>query len=276
MAESKAATNSIRLEGVHKSFRNGRDQVLRGVDIEFPAGQLTYILGSSGAGKSVLLKHILGLLKPDQGKIYVAGKEITSMSGPELGEHRLVFGMLFQNAALFDDMTIYENVAFPLREHTKLDEDEIQKRVKKALTILGMPSGYDKFPNELSGGMRKRVGLARAIIREPSILLYDEPTTGLDPVTRTTVDELIETLKRELKLTSLVISHDIPSALSLADRITFLHQGKIVFWGTPDEFQRSDHPAIRAFLMAERRTLEALRGLEKVTPAPAAQGEDVR
>jgi phospholipid/cholesterol/gamma-HCH transport system ATP-binding protein len=165
--------------------------------------------------------------------------------------------MLFQNSALFDDFTIFENVAFPLREHTKMTEAEIDAKVKKTLGKLGMTTGFDKFPNELSGGMKKRVALARAIIREPSILLYDEPTTGLDPVTRTTVDELIETLKRELKLTSLVISHDLPSALLLADRIAFLHQGEIVFFGSPHEFKNADHHAIQAFLAAERRTIRA-------------------
>ena len=249
---------AIRLVNVKKSFR-ANEPILRGVSIEFGKGELTYILGSSGAGKSVLLKHILGLLKPDAGEVWVEGKEISKLKGSELSHHRLAFGMLFQNSALFDDQNVFDNVAFPLREHTKLDEAEIDKRVTKSLTILGMTQGFDKFPNELSGGMRKRVGLARAIIREPSILLYDEPTTGLDPVTRTTVDELIETLKRELKLTSIVISHDIPSALLLADRIAFLHEGLVVFLGTAEEFRRSEHQAIRAFLDAERRALRAFQ-----------------
>lgn len=258
MAENmNGRDNSIRLENVHKAFRNGRDKVLRGVNIEFPAGKLTYILGSSGAGKSVLLKHVLGLLRPDEGKVWVAGKDMAKISGRERSDHRKVFGMLFQNSALFDDQSIFENVAFPLREHTKLSENEISDKVNHTLSLLGMTKGFDKLPSEISGGMKKRVGLARAIIREPSILLYDEPTTGLDPVTRTTVDELIETLKRELRLTSLVISHDIPSALLLADQIAFLHQGEIVFWGKPSEFKFSEHEAIQAFLAAERRTLRA-------------------
>jgi phospholipid/cholesterol/gamma-HCH transport system ATP-binding protein len=258
MAEpSPEQKNEIRFENVRKSFRKGRDQVLKGVTITFPAGQLTYILGSSGAGKSVMLKHILGLLQPDSGKIFVAGQDMGNLHSRARAGFREIFGMLFQNSALFDDMTIFENVAFPLREHTRLTEEEIRAKVEKSLSILGMSKGYDKFPNELSGGMKKRVALARAIIREPRILLYDEPTTGLDPVTRTTVDELIETLKRELKLTSLVISHDIPSALLLADRIAFLHQGEIVFWGVPSEFKNCQHEAIQAFLKAERRTLEA-------------------
>ena len=254
MSETTAA---IRLEGVKKSFRGGMDQVLKGVNLEFPKGKLTYILGSSGAGKSVMLKHILGLLRPDSGKIWVMGKDISKLEGDELKQHRTLFGMLFQNSALFDDMTVFENVAFPLREHTKMSFPEIEAKVKKTLTILGMSTGYDKYPNELSGGMRKRVGLARAIIREPSVLLYDEPTTGLDPVTRTTVDELIETLKRTLQLTSIVISHDIPSALLLADQIAFLHQGHIIFWGTASEFKRAEHPEIQKFLNAERRSIRA-------------------
>ncbi|OFZ22028.1 MAG: hypothetical protein A2X94_16390 [Bdellovibrionales bacterium GWB1_55_8] len=250
---------SVRLVDVKKSFRGGRDQVLKGVSIDFPVGKLTYLLGSSGAGKSVLLKHILGLLRPDSGEVWVAGKDMASLTGRKLAHHRMVFGMLFQNAALFDDMTVFENVAFPLREHTNMSEDEIREKVSKSLSILGMTSGYDKLPNELSGGMRKRVGLARAIIREPSILLYDEPTTGLDPVTRTTVDELIATLKQELKLTSIVISHDIPSALLLADQIAFLHQGKIVFWGNAADFQKADHASIQGFLAAERRIASAFQ-----------------
>jgi phospholipid/cholesterol/gamma-HCH transport system ATP-binding protein len=248
----------IRIKNVFKTFRGGKDQVLKGVSIDFKPGELTYILGSSGAGKSVLLKHILGLLKPDSGEIWVAGKNLETLSAEELSVHRLCFGMLFQNSALFDDMTVFDNVAFPLVEHTRLSDEEIRTRVERSLKILGMEKGFDKFPNELSGGMRKRVGLARAIIREPSILLYDEPTTGLDPVTRTTVDHLIEQLKSELKLTSLVISHDIPSALLLADRIAFLHQGQIVFFGTPSEFRVAEHSAIRSFLDAERRSIQAL------------------
>ena len=258
-SEARTIPGTIRLENVYKSFRGGRDVVLKGVSLEFPVGQLTYILGGSGVGKSVTIKHILGLLKPDSGHVWVGGKDMSTLKGYALAEHRLIFGMLFQNAALFDDMTVFENVAFPLREHTELSEDEIKNRVEKSLTILGMSTGYDKFPNELSGGMRKRVGLARAIIREPQILLYDEPTTGLDPVTRTTVDELIETLKNHLKVTSLVISHDIPSALLLADRIAFLYKGEIVFWGTPEEFRHSKHPEICKFLDAEKRTIEALK-----------------
>jgi phospholipid/cholesterol/gamma-HCH transport system ATP-binding protein len=252
---------SIRVVNIHKSFRDGRDKVLNGISIDFPPGKLTYILGPSGTGKSVLIKHILGLLHPDSGEVWVDGKNLASLSQSQVFQHRMIFGMLFQNAALFDDFTVFENVAFPLREHTKMPEDEIRERVTASLVLLGMKvESLDKFPNELSGGMRKRVGLARAIIREPAILLYDEPTTGLDPVTRTTVDDLIATLKRELSLTSIVISHDIPSALRLADRVAFLYGGNVVFWGEAKDFKNSKHEVIQEFLQADYRTVEALTG----------------
>lgn len=250
ISDNKNPNGTVKLVNVWKSFRDGRDQILKGVNIEFPAGQLTYILGSSGAGKSVTLKHVLGLLKPDTGEVFVGGKDMAKIRGRELMEHRKLFGMLFQNSALFDDMSVFENVAFPLREHTKLSEEEITERVEKALTLLKMsPGSLDKLPNEISGGMKKRVALARAIIREPSILLYDEPTTGLDPVTRTTVDDLIETLKRELHLTSIVISHDIPSALLLADQIAFLHQGELFSGGNLLNFGRPLIPLFALFWM---------------------------
>ena len=251
---------AVRLEGIHKSFKAGREKVLRGVDISFPRGKLTYILGSSGAGKSVLLKHILGLMEADEGKVFVDGQDLSALSHPEMTQFRLRFGMLFQNSALFDDFNVYDNVAFPLREHTDLSEQEIEAKVRKTVSLLGMEAGLEKFPNELSGGMRKRVGLARAIVREPSILLYDEPTTGLDPVMTIMVDELIQTLKKELKLTSIVISHDLPSALLLADYIAFLDHGKIVFFGTPAEFKKCPLDVVQLFLFAEQRMTRAMNG----------------
>ena len=262
MKEQSQEQFEVRLDRVHKSFLDGREKVLRGVTLDFPREKLTYILGSSGAGKSVLLKHILGLLSPDRGEVWVSGQNVSQLRGDQLTQFRLRFGMLFQNSALFDEMTVFENVAFPLVEHTSLSSAQVKVSVHKTLSLLGMKDGYHKFPNELSGGMRKRVGLARAIIREPSILLYDEPTTGLDPITRRTVDELIETLKRELKLTSIVISHDIPSALMLADHIAFLDQGRIIFSGTPKEFRVSTHPVIQNFVEAERRILQVFSSEE--------------
>ncbi len=258
-ARDNPHSGTIRFSNVRKAFRGGRDVVLDGLSVEFPRGKLTYILGPSGVGKSVTLKHILGLLRPDSGEVWVCGRNMSTLAGRELAQHRKVFGMLFQNSALFDDITIFENVAFPLREHTQMTEEQIEEKVTRSLRTLGIEKGFDKYPNELSGGMKKRVALARAIIREPEILLYDEPTTGLDPVTRVTVDELIETLKRELQLTSLVISHDIPSALRLADQIAFLHGGKFAFWGTPKEFLATDHEVIQRFLNADRMSYEVLK-----------------
>ncbi len=249
---------AIRLNEIHKSFRGGRDKILRGVSIDFERGKLTYILGPSGTGKSVTLKHILGLLTPDQGEITVLGRNLSRMRESEKIAFREKFGMVFQNSALFDDMTVFENVAFPLREHTDFTEERIAEEVTSVLKSLGMNGPYDKFPNEISGGMRKRVGIARAIVRKPEILLYDEPTTGLDPYTRITVDELIEKIKSELKLTSVVISHDIPSALRLADKIVFLDQGQVAYQGDPAGFVKSSHPQIRRFLDADLKSFRSL------------------
>lgn len=250
---------AIELKNVHKSFRDGRDQILKGVNLYFPRGKLTYILGPSGTGKSVTIKHILGLLSPDQGEVLVLGQDLSKMSHSEITKFREKFGMVFQNAALFDDMTVFENVAFPLREHTHMSEEEIKKTVESMLQTLDMNGPYDKYPNEISGGMRKRVGIARAMVRKPEILLYDEPTTGLDPHTRVTVDELIEKLKNEFKLTSVVISHDIPSALRLADQIIFLDQGLVAFEGVAEDFVKSKHPAIRRFLDSDLKTYHYLK-----------------
>jgi phospholipid/cholesterol/gamma-HCH transport system ATP-binding protein len=255
-------TVAIELNHIHKSFRDGKDQILKGVSIHFEAGKLTYILGPSGTGKSVTLKHILGLLHPDSGEVVVLGKKLAEMNAHELTNFREKFGMVFQNSALFDDMTIFENVAFPLREHTDLGEAEIEKQVSEVLKTLGMDGPYDKYPNEISGGMRKRVGIARAIVRKPEILLYDEPTTGLDPYTRITVDDLIEKIKTEYKLTSIVISHDIPSALRLADKIIFLDQGTVAFEGSREGFMQSKNPAIRRFLDADIASFEALHQIQ--------------
>jgi phospholipid/cholesterol/gamma-HCH transport system ATP-binding protein len=259
MTDSEKQEFAIELNDVQKSFRDGRDHILKGVTLKFPAGKLTYILGSSGTGKSVTLKHILGLLTPDSGQVKVLGTDLSTLSLKQMTEFRSKFGMVFQNSALFDDMTIFENVAFPLREHSELKEEEIEIEVRKILELLGMNGPYDKFPSEISGGMRKRVGIARAMIRKPEILLYDEPTTGLDPLTRMTVDDLIEKLKTEFALTSVVISHDIPSALRLADRIVFLDQGKVAFQGAKEDFVKSEHPAIRNFLNADLVSFESLK-----------------
>lgn len=254
----------ITLKNVVKTFRGGRDVILKGIDLEFQKGKITYILGPSGTGKSVTLKHVLGLLLPDSGTVTVFGQDLSLLNQSEMTKLREKFGMVFQYAALFDDLTVFENVAFPLYEHTEHNPEEIEKRVIETLKSLGMNGPYDKYPNEISGGMRKRVGIARAIIRKPEVLLYDEPTTGLDPATRRTVDELIEKVNTDFHLTSVVISHDITSALRLADHIVFLDGGRVVFDGSPEEFVKSKHERIVDFLNADREAYAALKKYDVV------------
>ena len=244
MSESTAI---IRAENLHKRF--GDNRVLRGIDLEFPVGTTTVILGGSGSGKSVLMKHLIGLLHPDEGRVMVEGEDVASLSGRALTRLRGKFGMVFQSAALFDSMNVLDNVAFPVREHRKdLNEKQIADLVKEKLALFGLEGIESKFPADLSGGMRKRVGLARAIIMDPKIVLYDEPTTGLDPITTDYVDESIIQAKEKLKVTSVVISHDIASAFNVADNVAFLYGGYIVAYGPPDEIKNSEHEAVRQFL----------------------------
>jgi len=247
---------AVDVKNISKSFRGGKFIVYKGVSLEVPKGDVTFILGPSGVGKSVLLKHILGLLKPDHGEVLIYKQPIPYDNPKLLNEIRKKFGMLFQNAALFDDFTVFENVAFPLVEHRReLTKQTIAEKVFEKLKAVGLDpeKNIDKYPNELSGGMKKRVGLARAIVLEPDILLYDEPTTGLDPVTRAMVDDLIVDTNKKFGLTSIVISHDIPSALYSANHIAFLYGGEIVFWGIPKEFKKCSHPVVQSFLQAEER-----------------------
>ncbi|MBI2373399.1 MAG: ABC transporter ATP-binding protein [Deltaproteobacteria bacterium] len=238
---------AIRAIGLHKSF--GSNHVLRGIDLDFPLGTTTVILGGSGSGKSVLMKHFIGLLRPDAGQILVEGEDLAALRGEALTKFRMKFGMVFQWAALFDSMSVGENVAFPLREHhPELSEAEVRERVAEKLAMFGLEGTEAKFPADLSGGMRKRVGLARAIILEPRIVLYDEPTTGLDPITTNYVDEMILRAKERLRVTSVVISHDIGSAFHIADYIAFLYEGEIVAYGPPKELRASAHPFVSEFL----------------------------
>ena len=231
---------------LHKRF--GANHVLEGINLDIEEGSTCVILGGSGSGKTVLMKHMIGLLKPDQGKVLVDGEDIVPYDERELERVRRKFGMVFQGAALFDSMNVYENVSFPLREHSKLPEDEIRARVRQKLEIVGLRNIEERFPADLSGGMRKRVGLARAIILDPKIVLYDEPTTGLDPITTDYVDEMILAAKKRLGVTSVVISHDIASAFKVADKIAFLSQGKIVEQGPPAQLRQSEHPKVKVFL----------------------------
>jgi len=231
---------------VRKAF--GGREVLAGVDLTVARGTTTVILGGSGSGKSVLMRHVIGLLRPDAGEVRVEGEEITCLTGAALGRVRRRFGMVFQNAALFDSLTVGENVAFPLREHLTLDEAEVCRRVAQKLALVGLEGIEARMPAELSGGMRKRVALARAVVLDPAIVLYDEPTTGLDPISTDGVDELILEARRALGVTSLVISHDIGSAFKVADRIAFLSEGRIVEEGPPAALRASTQPRVEAFL----------------------------
>lgn len=236
----------IQLKDVNKSF--GRQHVLRGVNLDVPKGCTSVIIGRSGGGKSVILKHMIGLIKPDSGEVLVAGDDIGTMDDRKLNQARRRFGMLFQDAALFDSMNVFDNVAFPLREHTKLSRAEIGDIVAEKLQQVGLPGVEKKNPSELSGGMRKRVGLARAIALEPEIILYDEPTTGLDPLMTDAINRLIADTQERLGITSVIISHDIEGAFSIGHKISMLYEGKIIAGGTPDEIRQWDDPVVQQFL----------------------------
>jgi phospholipid/cholesterol/gamma-HCH transport system ATP-binding protein len=236
----------IEVRNVYKAFDG--NQVLKGVSLVVDRGTTTVVLGGSGSGKTVLMKHIMGLFKPDKGEVVVDGENVSAMDRQELARFRTRMGMVFQSAALFDSMTVYENVSFPLREHTNLSEDQIRERVKEKLAVVELHGVEDKFPAELSGGMRKRVGLARAIVRDPKIVLYDEPTTGLDPLTTESVDEMIINAREKLGVTSVVISHDVGSAFHIGDEIAMLHQGRIVEKGPPEKLRHTKEPHTQHFL----------------------------
>lgn len=231
---------------VHKSF--GKQKVLNGLNLQIPRGQVTCIIGGSGQGKSVTLKHIVGLMKPDSGQILFDDRDIASISTAELYTLRRRMGILFQEAALFDSMNVGDNVAFPLVEHTKLKPDAIQEIVANKLRIVGLEGVEPKMPSQLSGGMRKRVGLARALALDPEIVLFDEPTSGLDPIMTDAIDQLILSTHRQLGITALVITHDLTSMFRIADNIAMLYSGEIIAQGTPDEFRQLTDPIVQQFL----------------------------
>jgi phospholipid/cholesterol/gamma-HCH transport system ATP-binding protein len=236
----------ISLRNLHKSF--GTQKVLDGLNLEIPAGKITAIIGPSGEGKSVLLKHLIGLLQPDSGEVEVDGENIIGLRRSHLNRIREKFGMLFQNVALFDSMTVFENVAFPLQEKTSLPPEEIRQRVLSALEDVGLKNIDSKFPDELSGGMKKRVGLARAVVLSPSIILFDEPTTGLDPIIKRAIHQLIKDTHEKFGFTAVIVSHDIPEIFDVAQNVAMLFRGKILQHGTPDEIINSEHPAVRQFI----------------------------
>jgi phospholipid/cholesterol/gamma-HCH transport system ATP-binding protein len=252
----------IRLIKVHKRF--GEHEVLKGVSLDVEAGQSLVIIGASGSGKSVMLKHIVGLIQPERGQVWFKDQEIDKLSERKLMEVRHHFGFLFQMGALFDSLTVYDNIAFPLVEHTAKKPDEIKEIVMEKLKLVGLPDAGKKMPAELSGGQRKRIALARAIAMNPEVILYDEPTTGLDPVRSDVINELIIKLKHHLKVTSIVVTHDMQSAYKVADRIVMLHEGKLIFDGTPQEIQNSNKPEVRHFVLGEasEQELAAIRGVD--------------
>ena len=236
------------IEVVNLSKAFGSKRVLRNVNLKVESGETMVIIGTSGCGKSVLLKHIMRLLTPDEGKVLIDGVDIFSIGRQQLNQFRMQIGMLFQNSALFDSLTVRGNVGFSLNEHYKLPHDEIEKRVRERLRLVGLSGIEDLMPAELSGGMRKRVGLARAICTDPTIVLYDEPTTGLDPIMSDTINELIIRMQKRLGITSIVVTHDMNSAYKVGNRIAMLYEGSIVALGTPDEIKRSSDPVVQQFI----------------------------
>ncbi len=236
----------IEIVDLHKAFRH--KPVLCGVNLTIYRGETTVIIGRSGCGKSVLLKHIIGLIQPDQGQIYINGDEVTSLPQQKLYALRQKFGMLFQASALFDSLTVAENVALGLREHTRLPDNEIEGTVREKLRLVGLADVEHLKPAELSGGMRKRVALARAIALDPEIILYDEPTTGLDPIMADVINELIIALRNQLRITALAVTHDIVSAYKIADRVAMLYDGVIIHDGTPEETKQSTNPIVQQFI----------------------------
>ena len=237
----------ISVKGLVK--RIGAQEILRGVDLEVARGETLAIIGRSGGGKSVLLKHLIGLMKPDAGDIWIEGENIIKMTERRLASIRRKVGILFQGAALFDSMTVAENIAFPLREAGERNPKVLRTKVIEMLEIMDMPGEEEKMPVNLSGGMKKRVGLARSIVRQPSCILYDEPTSGLDPIVSDSINRLIRRLQRRFGVTSIVVTHDMKNAFDVADRIAYLHEGRIYFHGTAEELRQSPDPLIQDFLL---------------------------
>mgnify|MGYP001574226367 FL=1 len=236
----------IEIINISKSFTSLK--VLDNLNLIINSGEVIVIIGRSGCGKSVLLKHIIGLIKPDMGQVIIDGNDMTRLEEYEMNKLRLSFGMLFQGSALFDSMTVGENVGFTLKEHTNMPEKDIQKKVANSLELVGLLGIEKLMPSELSGGMKKRVGLARAICNDPKIILYDEPTTGLDPIMADAINDLIIDLNNKLNVTSIVVTHDMVSAFKIADRIAMLYKGKIITIGTSDEIRNTKDPIVKQFI----------------------------
>jgi len=227
----------------------GEQEILRGVDLEVARGETLAIIGRSGGGKSVLLKHLVGLMEPDAGEIWIEGQNIIGLTERQLGAVREKIGILFQGAALFDSMTVAENIAFPLREAGERNPKVLREKVREMLDVVELEGQEEKMPESLSGGMKKRVGLARSIVRRPSCVLYDEPTSGLDPVVSDSINRLIRRLQKRLGMTSVVVTHDMKSAFDVANHVAYLHEGRIYFYGTPNQLQQTSDPILQDFLL---------------------------
>ncbi len=262
----------VELKGVHKAF--GALVVLDGIDLAFEKGKTTVVLGPSGTGKSVMLKHVVGLLRPDAGEVYFDGQRVDQLTEPELVPIRRRVGFLFQMGALFDSMTVGQNVAFPLAEHTELGEGERADKAELLLRQVGLPGIQQKMPGELSGGQRKRVALARAVALEPDLILYDEPTTGLDPIRADVINELIVALRDHTHVTGLVVTHDMHSANKVGDRMVLLHEGKVLADGDPEAFRDSTNPRVQRFIRgeADAEDLAAIRAGFDYAPEEAGSG----
>ena len=245
----------IRVQGLHKRF--GSQPVLRGIDLDIATGEIMVVIGRSGGGKSVLLKHLIGLLRPDAGTVAVDGTEITRLRGGELDRVRARYGVVFQGGALFDSLSVSDNVAFPLREKTRLGQAEIRGRVEEKLEQVGLSGMGHKNPAEISGGMRKRVAIARALVTEPEIVFFDEPTTGLDPILVNTIHHLIVELHRKFRFTAVMVSHEIPEIFEIADRVAMLHEGVIVEVGAPGAVRASANPIVQQFIRGDIETVPA-------------------
>ncbi|MBI3268385.1 MAG: ABC transporter ATP-binding protein [Planctomycetes bacterium] len=242
-------TPLLDMQDVHKTL--GGKHILQGMTLQVHRGETLVIIGRSGIGKTVTLKHMVGLMRPDRGKVFIEGRDITTLRDRDLDQIRMKFGMLFQNGALLNSLTVGENVAMPLREHERLPEEEVRRLVREKLALVELHDVEDMMPGILSGGMKKRVGLARAIVRNPEFILYDEPTAGLDPIMSNAINELIVNMKNTLGVSSVVVTHDMPSAFRIADRIAMLRKGRIIKVGTPAEFLETDDPVIKQFVYGE-------------------------
>ena len=236
----------IQLIDIHKSFDS--QAVLDGLNLEIETGKITVIIGQSGGGKSILLKHMIGLIRPDKGEVLVEGVDIARLNDRKLNDMRKSFGMLFQGAALFDSMTVFDNVAFPLREKSKLSEEEIRERVFNELDQVGLVGAESKYPSQISGGMIKRAALARALVREPEIMLFDEPTTGLDPIISQAILNLIDSCHKRLKFTAIIVTHEIPKVFDIVNKVAMLYEGKILTMGSPEEVMVSKDPVVQQFI----------------------------